>query len=601
MRNACLDRNPSGSYDSGCVSSVVTVQLQASMKLSRLLGKTSKTEGSDYKITSHRLLTQAGFIRESSAGRYYLLPLGLKVHDKIISIVRDHMNATGAQEVVMPVLHPLELWHETNRTTTTGFELMKVADRHGAEFALGGTAEEMAVDLVRKFNLSYRDLPFNIYQFSMKFRDELRARGGLLRVREFVMKDAYSFSSETQFLDIYDQMSKTYAAIFKEVGLETRKVAADNGYIGGEYCHEFIVDSSVGESRYFIDETSEYAAHEDVAVFQIESKNINEKPAELKEVPAVRGKTMEDGAKFHKLPLWQQLKDVLYVDQPTDRYVLAIIRGDLEVNETKLMHVGSIYDLRPATDDEIKHDLETEPGFISPVKILKKGKKTGRPLTIIADQSLRTIHNAYGGANKKNTDLLNVNIDRDFRPDIEGDIAMAQPGMAQKDGGKLVERRGIEVGNIFQLGYHYSNLMKGAEYTDADGKRQKYYMGCYGIGIGRTMAAVAEVHHDNKGLIWPENIAPAQVQLVLLGDESSIVKEADELYEKLQSEGVDTLYDDRQLRAGEKFADADLMGTPYRIVVSEKTLAAKKFEFKRRHESNSQLLDINAILKVLTK
>src|SRR5574338_962590 len=213
------------------------------MKVSQLFGRTSKTEGSDYKIPSHRLLTQAGYIRESTAGRYYLLPLGLAVHDKIISVVRKHMNAAGAQEVVMPVLHPLELWQETNRTTTTGFELMKITDRRGADFALGGTAEEMAVDLVRKFNISYKDLPFNIYQFSMKFRDEMRARGGLLRTREFVMKDAYSFSTEEQFKVIYQQMWDAYKAIFEEVGLNINVVAADNGYIGGEYCHEFISES----------------------------------------------------------------------------------------------------------------------------------------------------------------------------------------------------------------------------------------------------------------------------------------------------------------------------------------------------------------------
>src|SRR5687767_6657043 len=226
------------------------------MRLTKLFGKTSKTEGKDYKIPSHSLLTQAGFIRESSAGRYYLLPLGLKVHDKIVDIVRRHMDMSGAQEVVMPVLHPLELWQETNRTKTTGFELMKIKDRREAEFALGGTAEEMAVDLVRKFNLSYKDLPLNIYQFSMKFRDEMRARGGLLRVREFVMKDAYSFSTEDQFKAIYQQMWDAYKAIFDELGLKTDVVAADNGYIGGEYCHEFVAESSEGESRYFIDEAN---------------------------------------------------------------------------------------------------------------------------------------------------------------------------------------------------------------------------------------------------------------------------------------------------------------------------------------------------------
>ena len=552
------------------------------MRLSKLFGKTSKTEGAEYKIVSHRLLTQAGFIRESVAGRYFMLPLGQRVHEKIADIVRKHMDQTGAQEVGMPVLHPLELWQETNRTTTVGFELMKIKDRRGAEFALGGTAEEMAVDLVRKFNISYRDLPFSIYQFSKKFRDELRARGGLLRVREFVMKDAYSFSTEEQFKEVYQQMWDAYKAIFAEIGLQIDVVAADNGYIGGEYCHEFVVPAEAGESRYFIDEMSGYAAHEDVAACTIEDKNVNDSLQPMREVGAVRGTTMKDGAAFHSLPLWRQVKDVLYVDEATNRYVLAIIRGDLDVNEVKLGHVADAWTLRAATEDEIRDDLMSEPGFISPVGIAKKGSASGRPLVVVADASLRTIRNAYGGANKKHRDLLNINIDRDFAPDIEGDIAMAQPGMMSPDGHPLIEKRGIEVGNIFQLGYHYSELMHDAEYTDETGRRQKYYMGCYGIGIGRTMAAVIEAHHDEKGMIWPEQIAPARVIIVRLGDDPKVIAAADRLYTLLTERGIMTLYDDRALRAGEKFADADLLGIPHRIVISEKLIGRNQYEYKAR-------------------
>ena len=288
------------------------------MRVTKLFGKTTKAVDSEYTLASHRLLVQAGYIRESTAGRYFMLPLGQAVHNNIADVVRKHMNKAGAQEVLMPTLHPLELWRETNRTTSVSFELMTVKDRRDAEFALGGTAEEMAVDLVRKFNLSYRDLPFNIYQFSTKFRDELRARGGLLRVREFVMKDAYSFSSEEQFKEMYQQMWDTYAAIFKDVGLDADVVAADNGYIGGEYCHEFVAESEAGESRYFIDEKSGYAAHEDVAVFQVDDKNVDEPLKDLQPVEAVRGKTMEDGAKLHGLPMWQQTKDVLFFDEATE-------------------------------------------------------------------------------------------------------------------------------------------------------------------------------------------------------------------------------------------------------------------------------------------
>lgn len=567
------------------------------MRLTQLFGRTSKTEGSDYKIDSHRLLTQAGFIRESTAGRYYLLPLGLKVHHKVEAVVRKHMDATGAQEVVMPVLHPLELWQETNRTTTVSFELMKITDRRGADFALGGTAEEMAVDLVRKFNISYKDLPFNIYQFSTKFRDELRARGGLLRVREFIMKDAYSFGTEEQFKEIYQQMWDAYVDIYKELGLNVDVVAADNGYIGGEYCHEFVAESTAGESRYFIDKASGYAAHEDVAVFQIDDKNAGDELKPLEEVEGVRGKTMEDGMALHNLPLWQQTKDVLFFDEATKRYILAVIRGDFDVNETKLMQAADAWDLRPASEEEVRDDLQSEPGFISPVKMVKKGVKSGYDVVIVADKSLRTVRNMYGGANKKHRDLLNINIDRDWTPDVEADVALAQAGMKSPEGGELVEKRGIEVGNIFQLGYHYSKLMHDAEYTNAEGKRQKYYMGCYGIGIGRTLAAIVEAHHDDKGIIWPEAIAPALVYLVRIGDDDGVLKAADDLYQTLTSKGILVLYDDRDARAGEKFADADLMGIPYRVVVSPKLIADGRLEIKARTGNESRLTSSDELLQ----
>lgn len=567
------------------------------MKMSQLFGKTSKTEGKDYKIDSHRLLTQGGFIRESSAGRYYLLPSGLKAHDNVIRVVRKHMDLAGSQELVMPTLHPLELWKETNRTTSVSFELMTITDRRGGEFALGGTAEEMAVDLVRKFNISYKDLPFNIYQFSNKFRDEMRARGGLLRVREFMMKDAYSFGTEAQFKAVYQQMWDAYAAIFAELGLKVDVVAADNGYIGGEYCHEFVAESPAGESRYFIDEAGGYAAHEDVATFKLEDKNVDEALQPLQQVAAKRGPTMEAGVAHHQLPLWQQTKDVLYFDEATKRYVLALIRGDLEVNETKLMQAAGAWELRSATDEEIRKDLDSEPGFISPVRFPRKAKKSGHAVILVVDRSIRTVRNMYGGNNAKDQDLLNINIDRDYTPDVEADIALAQPGFISPEGGLLIEKRGIEVGNIFQLGYHYTNLMDAAEYTDDKGTRQKYYMGCYGIGIGRTLAAVVEAHHDQKGIIWPHSVAPYTVYLAPIGHSEAVAEAADVLYKDLTAAGIAVLYDDRDARPGEKFADADLMGIPYRVVVSEKTLAQDRYEVKGRTEDQPTLLDKTELIK----
>ena len=570
------------------------------MKVSQLFGRSSKTEGSDYKSASHRLLTQAGYIRESTAGRYFFLPLGQRVQNNIINVVRKHMDSIGAQEVLLPTLHPLELWRETNRTTTTGFELMKITDRRGAEFALGGTAEEMAVDVVRKFNVSYKDLPFSIYQFSMKFRDEMRARGGLLRVREFIMKDAYSFGTEEQFKATYQAYWDAYKAIFDELGLKVDVVAADNGYIGGEYCHEFVAESEEGESRYFIDEQSGYAAHEDVAKFKIDDKNVTEELKDLQEVDAVRGTSMEDGVQVHNMPLWQQTKDVLFFDEATKCYILALIRGDFDVNETKLMQAAGAWDLRHATEEEIREDLGSEPGFISPVGFPKKGAKSGYEVVLVGDLSLRTVRNMYGGNNKLNKDLLNINIDRDYKLDIEADIALAQPGYISPDGGVLVEKRGIEVGNIFQLGYHYSNLMHDAEYTNDKGTREKYYMGCYGIGIGRTLAAVVEAHNDARGIMWPESIAPYTVYLARLGEEENVMETAQQLYEDLTRAGVAVLYDDRtDTRAGEKFADADLLGLPYRVVVSAKSLANNQIEVKKRAKSDIQLTDRESVIKMV--
>lgn len=566
------------------------------MKLSKYFLKTTKNISDSDKSISAKLFKQGGFIRESVAGRYYILPIGQRVQQKIMRVIKEEMDLAGAQEMVAPILHPLELWKETNRTNTAGFELMKVKDRRGAEFALGGTAEEMFVDLVRQYKLSYRDLPFQIYQFSPKFRDELRARGGLLRVREFIMKDGYSFHKDEENFKIeYEKMKKVYTKIFNRLGLKTAIVESDNGYIGGEYCHEFIVESEIGESTYFTTESGNYAAHEDIAVFKKEIKNKDEKQKFLKEVDAKRGVTMEDGVNFHKLPLWQQIKDVLFVDDKK-RFILAIIRGDFDVNEVKLKNLIKSTTLRHATDEEIREQIKSEPGFISPVGI-KEGLDKQFELIIVADDSLRTITNAYGGSNKKNKDFLNMNIDRDYKPDMESDIALAKAGYeASNDMGKLIEKRGVEVGNIFHLGYHYSNKMKGASYTDDKGKAQPFYMGCYGIGIGRTMATIVEKYHDQKGITWPKSSAPFQIHLVAL---DGVSEEAEKLYSEMIKTGIEVLYDDRDKAAGEKFADADLIGLPIRILVSKKSILQNSCELKKRTEIESKLIPLSDILALL--
>lgn len=556
------------------------------MKQSKLFTRTEKTVAENIKSISHKFLNQAGFIKESVSGRYFILPLGMRVRDKIVKIIEEEMNRCDALKIIAPVLHPIELWKETNRTESVGFELTTVKDRRGSEFALGGTAEEMMVDLVRKFNISYKDLPFNIYQFSQKFRDELRARGGLLRVREFLMKDAYSFHADKKdFQRGYCQMEDAYKNIFQKMGLETVVAESDNGYIGGDYCHEFIVENEAGESKFLISKDKKYVAHEDVAKFKKENKNLNEKEKKLKEVNAKRGKTMEDGVRLHNLPLWRQIKDVIFIDDK-NRFILAVIRGDFDINETKLKNLVKANDLRHATDEEIRK-LGSEPGFISPVRMNKK-------VTIIADDSLRTIRNAYGGANKKHKDLLNVNIDRDYKPEIEGDIALAKEGFSSESGEKLKEKKGVEVGNIFQLGHYYSKQMK-ATFTNKDGKEKFYYMGCYGIGVDRTLAAIAEVYHDDRGIIWPEAVAPFKVHLLSLGEK----EEAEKLYNQSLKEDVEVLYDDRDISAGEKFADADLIGIPYRAVLSKKSLELGGIELKKRDSEKNEILNIEELLKKL--
>ncbi len=549
------------------------------MRYSQLFGKTVKEAQRGAVNTSTTLLYRAGFIREIAAGRYSFLPLGFRVHDRIMQVVREEMDRAGAQEMSVPVLHPLELWKETNRTNTAGFELMKVKDRREAEFALGGTAEEMFVDVVRKFQISYRDLPFNIYQFSLKFRDELRARGGLLRVREFVMKDAYSFDrNEEEFKRTYKLMEQTYTRIFERLGLKTYIVEADNGYIGGEYCHEFVVESEAGESKFLVTPDGSYCAHEEVAKFQRDEKNLDEPIKEYAVVDAVRGTTMEDGVKLHGLPMWQQIKDLMMVDEK-GRLILAVIRGDLEVNEVKLAQVTGSISLRHATAEEIR-SIGSEPGFICPVGL--KGKAM-----IVGDISLRTVRNAYGGANKLNRDAVNINIDRDYVPDIEGDIALAKAGYISDLGQKMTQKTGIEVGNIFQLGYHYTRLMKGATFMDEDGSAKPYYMGCYGIGIGRTLAAIVEAQHDDKGILWPEIVAPFRAHLINIG----VSEQAKSVYDQLVKAGIDVVWDDREdVSAGEKFADADLIGIPVRLVVSTKT--GTQVEWKRRGEPESKLVDV---------
>jgi prolyl-tRNA synthetase len=565
------------------------------MRQSKLFSKTLKTISKDIKIASHKYLIQAGFISESVAGRYYFLPLGMRVRDKIIKIIEEEMDKTGAQKLITPVLHPLELWEETNRTDTAGFELMRLKDRRGSDFALGGTAEEMMVDLVRKYNISYKDLPFNIYQFSDKFRDELRARGGLLRVREFLMKDAYSFhADEEDFKKEYDLMGETYIKIFKRLGLNAVAVEADNGYIGGDYCHEFVEESEVGESVYFVSEDGNYVAHEDVAKFKRDEINLDEEEKEFKIIEQPEWvKTMEDDMKHYNLPASRFLKNVVYKNRVTEEIVIATIRGDLEVNKTKLEQVlNAVGALEDASEEDLEK-IGTKSGYVHSWG--HKGVK------YVGDISLKTVKNFIGGQKEEKTDSINVNYGRDFEHEITADIAMAKDGFLTEDGSqKLFKKKGVEVGNIFQLGKHYSSKMN-AKFMDSDGKEKFYYMGCYGIGVGRNMATIVEKHHDDKGIIWPEAVAPYKVHLIQLKIKDEGLKIVEDLYSKLLDSGVEVLFDDREgVMAGEKFADADLIGCPFRVVVSEKTLKENKVEVKKRDSDEVEMLGVEDLIKQLT-
>ena len=563
------------------------------MLYSRLFARSSKNEGANLSVRSHRLLVQAGYIRESVAGRYYFLPLGRKVQLKLMALIRQEMEKAGAQEILVPILHPLKLWQETNRDAAVGFELMQLKDRRGTGFALGGTAEEMLVDLVRKFNLSYKDLPFNLYQFGFKFRDELRARGGLLRVREFIMKDAYSFSTEKQFEAVYEQMRQTYQTIFDRVGLPVKVVAADGGYIGGEYCHEFVADAEVGESLYFQSDSG-YIAHEDIAVFDKAIQESEDPEKDLRLVPAERNPTMKDSFNFHRpAPLEQHIKNVVYLNE-NKQIVLACLRGDLDVNEIKLKKAAQCHQLEMLTAEQIESWLGSAAGFISAV-----GLEVSQPeykLLIVADDSILTLKNAISGANKLNHDYLNINFKRDFQAEIVADIALAKAGYKATDGGVLTVSKGIEVGNIFQLGYHYSAEMKGAEYVDRDGKLQKYYMGCYGIGIGRTIAAIAEINSDDHGLVWPVCLTPYHIYAIDLAVNEQSRRLMQDLQTALPERGLDILYDDRSnISAGEKLANADSLGLPIRLVISPKTLVVNQVEIKARLQQTVQLVAMDQV------
>jgi prolyl-tRNA synthetase len=497
------------------------------------------------------------------------------------------MEASGYQQMLAPILHPRELWEETRRTESVSFELMQVRDRSDRSFVLGGTAEEMIVALVRQFSLSERDLPVAIYQFSTKFRDELRARGGLLRAREFLMKDAYSFhASKSDFEAHYRTMGVTYQRIFERLGLSAKLVASGNGYMGGDYAHELIVEHSIGESRYLVAEDGSYAAHEDVATFEREVMNRDEPIRDLRIVTAERGPTIDDGVALYKEAAWRQIKTLIYVTEAGERIVVCT-RGDLDISEEKLLKAAGCAALRLATEAEVS-ELGSVIGFVSPLRL---------KLRSIGDLSLTTVRNFITGADEWHRDTINVQYGRDFTVDTLADIAVAQDGHCREGGGAVLrERRGIEVGNIFQLGTWYSERMQGACFTASTGAKTPYFMGCYGIGIGRTVATIAEVYHDEAGLLWPTSVAPYGYHLIQIGSDDVTKGRAEALYRELTDSGAQVLFDDRDVSAGIKFSDADLLGIPMRVVVSARQGDTKTVEMQRYRARESSAVSVETLM-----
>ena len=559
------------------------------MRMSNLFGRTLREIPSDAEIPSHRLLLRAGMIRQLTSGMYTTLPLAQLSLRKIEQIVREEMNAIGGQEINMPLVQPAELWKESGRfQDLAGKELATLTDRVGRELVLAITHEESITDLVRNEINSYRQLPLMLYQIKLKFRDEPRPRAGLIRVREFTMKDAYSFHTNESDLDEqYEKVRQAYLNIFHRCGLEVAVVESDTGVMGGEEAHEFMLITESGENKMILCQNCGYTANTDVAVIQKPFVD-NGEPADIEEVATPGKKTISAVANYLNVEKSQTLKAVFY--STGEQVVFAAIRGDLEVNETKLKNALKAPEIKIANEDEVaKYGLVA--GYASPCEALEEfGLKN---VTVVVDDSVEQTTNLVAGANKEGYHLKGVNFPRDFQADIVTDIALARENdTCVHCGEKLKSVNGIEVGNIFKLGTKYSETM-GATYLDQNGKSQPIVMGCYGIGIGRLLASVVEYSHDEDGIIWPLSVAPYHIHLIHIGKGKEIIEKADEIYGSLVNTGFATLYDDRDESPGVKFKDADLIGVPIRLTVSSRSLKKDSIELKYRHKKEAELIKLD--------
>ena len=564
------------------------------MRLSEAFLKTYKEAPKEAEIISHQLMLRASMIKQLTRGVYSYLPLGYRVLRKIENITREEMDRAKAQEIFMPVLQPASLWEESGRWFAYGPELMRLKDRNEREFALGPTHEEVVTDIVRNMVSSYKDLPFNLYQIQTKFRDEIRPRFGLMRGREFIMKDAYSFHIDQKSLDEeYINMKSAYERIFTRCGLNFRAVEADSGSIGGDSSHEFMVIAESGEDDILYDDSSNYAANVEKAVSIIELKESDEKKLTKELVKTPHAKTIEDLANFLNIPKEKTVKAVMLkeVTEDGENFVLALIRGDLDVNSIKLKNaIGAKIELEMMTPEECER-FGLVPGYAGSYE-----KKDG--LKVVIDETVKYVRNFALGANKEEYHYINVNIE-DIVYDLVADIRKAKEGDTSPDGkGTLKLAKGIEVGHIFKLGDKYSKALN-ATVLDENGKQQIIKMGCYGIGISRVMAAAIEQNHDEFGIIWPKNIAPYLVDVIIanIKDETQ-VSLGEKIYAELSDNGIETVLDDRNERAGFKFKDADLIGFPLKIVVG-KGAAEGIVEIKDRKTGESSEVKKEDVLQYI--
>lgn len=564
------------------------------MRTSNFLIATQKETPADAEVISHQLMLRAGLIRKLASGLYTWLPLGLRVLRKVENIVREEMNEAGGQEVSMPVVQPAELWQESGRWEQYGPELLRIQDRHQREFCLGPTHEEVITDMVRGEMKSYKQLPINLYQIQTKVRDEIRPRFGIMRSREFLMKDAYSFhANQASLEETYQVMHRTYSTIFTRLGLQFRPVIADTGSIGGNASHEFHVLANSGEDNIAFSDTSDYAANVEMAEAVASPADRPAPSAAMAEVATPGVKSIEALANFLKVDAATTLKTLVVAGEEEGSLVALVLRGDHQLNTIKAEKVAGVASpLTMAEESAVRQRIGAGFGSLGPV---------GLGIDIVVDRSAAVLADFTCGANRDDTHLTGVNWDRDCSLGQVEDLRDVVAGDPSPDGqGSLLIKRGIEVGHIFQLGTKYSEAM-GATVLDENGKKATMTMGCYGIGVSRVVASAIEQNHDDRGIIWPSSIAPFQLAIVPLNmHKSAAVAEcAEALYGRLKQAGADVLLDDRNERPGVKFADMELIGIPHRIVIGDRALAEGNIEYKGRTDDDSQLIPQSEILEFL--